>query len=76
MTESEEIRRLAERVVVLEEWMMHTDRLLANLNDVVCTLQNRLDEQTRKFDAQQAVFARLAVPDEQRSFEDERPPHY
>jgi uncharacterized coiled-coil protein SlyX len=76
MTESEEIRRVSDRVVALEEWMMHTDRLLASLNEVMCALQDRLDEQNRKLESLGASVARLALPDEKRSFEDERPPHY
>ena len=55
---------------------MHTDRLLANLNEVVCALQDRLDQQDRRLDSLHATVARLASPDEHRSFEDERPPHY
>ena len=76
MTESEEIRRVADRVVALEEWMMHTDRLVASLNEVVCALQDRLDEQSRRLDTLNAAIERVTLPAEKRSFEDERPPHY
>ena len=76
MTESEEIRRVADRVVALEEWMMHTDRLLASLNEVVCALQDRLDEQNRRLDTLNTAVDRVALPDEKRSLEDERPRHY
>jgi uncharacterized coiled-coil protein SlyX len=76
MADSEEMRRINERVVVLEEWMMHTDRLLASLNDVVCALQDRLDEQNRRLESLGAAVERLTLPDVKRSFEDERPPHY
>ena len=76
MIESEESGRLVERIVALEEWMMHTDRLLASLNEVVCALQDRLDEQQRKLEALTTALERPALPEEKRSFEDERPPHY
>jgi uncharacterized coiled-coil protein SlyX len=76
MTESEEIRRISDRVVVLEEWMMHTDRLLASLNEVMCALHDRLDEQNRRIESLGAAIERVTLPEEKRSFEDERPPHY
>ena len=50
------IHRVADRVVALEEWMMHTDRLLASLNEVVCALQDRLDEQNRKLETLSAAL--------------------
>jgi uncharacterized coiled-coil protein SlyX len=76
MAESEEVRRIDDRMVALEEWMMHTDRLLASLHDVVCSLQNRLDEQNRQVDTLKGTLERLLLPGEERSLEDERPPHY
>ena len=76
MVEPDDIQRVPDRVVALEEWMMHTDRLLASLNEVVCALQDRLAEQSRKLETLSAAIHRLAFPEEKRSFEDERPPHY
>ncbi len=76
MAESDPIRQIADRLVVLEEWMMHTDRLLANLDEVVRALQDRLDEQHRRLASLGGAVAHLTLPDEPRSFEDERPPHY
>jgi uncharacterized coiled-coil protein SlyX len=76
MAESDEVRRIDDRLVALEEWMLHTDRLLAGLNEVVCSLQDRLDEQNRKMEAVKLALERSTLPGEQRSFEDERPPHY
>lgn len=76
MADSPELRQLADRLVALEEWVLHTDRLLASLNEVVCALQDRLDEQHRRLEKLQAAQERLTLPDEHRSFEDERPPHY
>jgi uncharacterized coiled-coil protein SlyX len=56
---------------------MHTDRLLASLNEVVCALLNRLDEQSRRLESLGSAVERRTFPDEeQRGFEDERPPHY
>ncbi|MHB8969432.1 MAG: SlyX family protein [Pirellulaceae bacterium] len=76
MAESEEVRRIDDRMVALEEWMMHTDRLLANLHEVVCSLQERLDEQNRQMETLKGTLAQLLLPGEERSFEGERPPHY
>ncbi|NLX55029.1 MAG: SlyX family protein [Planctomycetaceae bacterium] len=76
MAESDPNRRITDRLVVLEEWMMHTDRLLANLDEVVRALQDRLDELHRRLASLGGTVAQLTLPDEQRSFEDERPPHY
>ncbi len=77
MTESEEVRRFTDRMVAVEEWLMHADRLLAGLNEVVCSLQDRLDEQNRRLEALRILLERrVAPPAEERSFEDERPPHY
>ncbi|MHB0956759.1 MAG: SlyX family protein [Pirellulaceae bacterium] len=74
--ESEESRREHDRMIVLEEWMMHTDRVIADLHEVVCAMQNRLDEQNRILNTLKVALERLTLPGEDRSFEDERPPHY
>lgn len=72
-----QIADLHQRMVALEEWIMHTDRLLQNLNQVVCSLQDRLDEQLRSIQSIGAtVEERLSLDNEPRSLEDERPPHY
>ncbi len=77
MAESNAEHQLQQRMVALEEWMMHTDHLLKSLNDVVCELQDRLDEQSRQLAVMKASLRREPGPDEEeRSFEDERPPHY
>ncbi len=77
MAESDENHQREQRIVRLEEWMMHTDHLLKSLNEVVCQLQDRLDEQFRKMNALHELMRREQSPDEEeRSFEDERPPHY
>jgi len=77
MAESNQRRQLEQRLIGLEEWMMHTDHLLKSLNDVVCQLQDQLDEQSRQIAAVKASLRREPGPDEaDRSFDDERPPHY
>ncbi len=69
--------QLERRLVSLEEWIMHTDRLVADLDSVVCTMQNRIDEQARQIKALQQKLDSLGDSEtEDRSFEDERPPHY
>ncbi len=56
---------------------MHAERLLADFNQVLCTVQERLDDQSRQLKAMQVAFERQKTDeDEERSFEDERPPHY
>ncbi len=77
MSSSEQDPQLEQRLVALEEWMMHTDRLVSNLNDVVCSLQVRIDEQTRQTDLLRQTLAQVENREvEERSLEDERPPHY
>jgi uncharacterized coiled-coil protein SlyX len=68
---------LERRLVTLEEWLMHTDRIISDLNSVVCAQHKRIDEQARQIKRLQQMLDQLrdAEP-EQRSFEDERPPHY
>jgi SlyX protein len=69
--------QLERRLVSLEEWIMHTDRLVADLDSVVCTMQNRIDEQARQIKELQQKLDSLGDSEtEDRSFEDERPPHY
>ncbi len=77
MSDSNERGQLEQRLVKLEEWMMHTDHLLKSLNDVVCKIQDRLDEQMREMTVLKESLRRSPGPDEEeRSFDDERPPHY
>ena len=68
---------LERRLVSLEEWFMHTDRLIGDLNAVVCAQQDRLDEQAQQIKKLQQMLEQVQNTDtEERSFEDERPPHY
>ena len=77
MTQSNDNTDLERRIIALEEGVMHTEHLLANLNEVICGVQNRLDEQARQLKMLQVSVKQNKPPEnEERSFEDERPPHY
>ena len=77
MAEKNEARSIEQRMTTLEEWIMHTDHLLTNLNDAICSLQNRLDEQDQVIARLKAgTFQETSGDEEKRSLEDERPPHY
>jgi len=66
-----------ERIIALEEGMMHAEHLLKNLNEVVCEMHDRLDEQVRQLKTLKQLIQRGKHDEpEERSFEDERPPHY
>jgi len=68
---------MEQRLIALEEWMMHMDHLVSKLNGVLCDVQNRLDEQDRTIAQLQAALGRQSDgPEERRSLEEERPPHY
>ena len=68
---------LRQRIVTLEEAVMHNERLLAKLDTVVREVHDRLDEQARQLGAFKKLLEDLQKQEpEERSFEDERPPHY
>ncbi len=68
---------LERRLVTLEEWLMHTDRIISDLNAMVCAQHKRIDEQALQIKRLQQMLDQLRDTEpEQRSFEDERPPHY
>lgn len=75
--EQPDLSALQQRVIVLEENMMHLDHLLDKLNEVVCAMQDRLDEQDRQLKKLTETLETWRSGEvEERSFEDERPPHY
>ena len=75
--ETTDLTSLRQRLVALEESMMHADHLVEKLNQVVCSLQDRLDEQGRQLKRlTETLEAWKSAEIEERSFEDERPPHY
>ncbi len=82
MPESDE-RRSSERgsietrVVALEESMMHLEHLLKQLNDVICSVQQRLDKQDRALSGLTELTKQLANRDDRKqTLEEDRPPHY
>ena len=77
MTRSDNSPDLENRIIALEEAMMHNERLVSKLNEVMCQVQDRLDEQARQLAKLKEVFEQLKHQEpEERSFEDEQPPHY
>ena len=69
--------RLEARIVALEERTMHIDNLLVDLNDVVCSIQDRLDKQNEAIAHLSEMSRRFGAGEsEKRTLEDERPPHY
>jgi|GEM_PF-5781840 len=71
-------QRLAVRVTAIEEWMMHCDRMLQTLNEVVVTMQNRLDSLQLSVDRLSETTRTLSgrVSEGESTPEEERPPHY
>ena len=77
MASSENDLGLEKRIIALEEGVMHSEGLLASLNEVMCDIQRRLDEQGRQLAGmKKTVEAQKTQEMDERSFEDERPPHY
>lgn len=77
MTSENPLGNDQQRLLALEQAMMHSDRLLETLNEVVCAIQDRLDEQDRRLaKLEQAIRHAAMPPDTPRDLEDERPPHY
>ncbi len=77
MNNEREKDRFESRLIALEEWMMHTEHLLKQLDEVVCSLQARLDKQDNSLEKLVDLTRRLGeMQEEQRSPEDEKPPHY
>ena len=72
-----ESQQLEQRIIALEEWSMHTDQLLEKFNGVLCVIQSRLDDQERSIAQLKESIQQPSNGDEEnRSLEDERPPHY
>ncbi len=65
------------RIISLEESLMHLERMAETLNEVVCRIQERLDDQDRTLATLSETMTGLAEGEAQpRSLEDEKPPHY
>jgi len=77
MEESDEQRALATRIVALEESLMHVEQLLTQLNEVACSIQDRLDKHDHTLAHLLDVTRQLEEGhDKKRTLEDDRPPHY
>ncbi|MBN2296351.1 MAG: SlyX family protein [Pirellulales bacterium] len=77
MNESDQSQNVQQRVVALEESVMHLEHMLKQLNEVVCTIQDRIDRQNEAINHLTEVTRRISQREpEQRSLEDDRPPHY
>jgi uncharacterized coiled-coil protein SlyX len=77
MPESDQRPSIEKRVVAIEESMMHLEHLLKQLNDVICSVQQRLDKQDAAL-AQLTEFTKQLGnrDDRKRTAEEDRPPHY
>ena len=77
MEDSDKQRPLATRIVALEESLMHVEQLLTQLNEVACSIQDRLDKHDRTLAHLIEVTGQLQEGhDKKRTLEDDRPPHY
>ena len=57
--------------------MMHLDRMVKQLDGVVCSIQDRIDKQNEAINHLTEITSGISHRQpEQRTLEDERPPHY
>ena len=71
------LQRLTTRVTALEEILTHFERMQGELDEVLQHIQNRVDTLENRLDRLRLHVEKMeAQSDEERSFEDERPPHY
>ncbi|MEA1951903.1 MAG: SlyX family protein [Planctomycetota bacterium] len=77
MNESNLSRTVEQRVIALEESVMHLERMLKQLDGVVCSIQDRLDKQDEALNHLTEVIRGVSQREpEKRTLEDDRPPHY
>ncbi len=77
MEESDKQLSIETRLTALEESLMHVEKLFEELNEVACSIQNRLDENDRTLSHLVEVSGQLEDGHaEKRTPEDDRPPHY
>jgi len=77
MEESDKQLSIETRLTALEESMMHVERLLRELNEVACSIQDRLDRHDRTLSHLAEVTGQLEDGRaKKRTLEDDRPPHY
>ena len=71
------LKHLTSRVTSLEEMLTHFERVLGELDEVLRNVQTRLDSLESRFDDFTDNVEKMATPPaEERSAEDEPPPHY
>ena len=71
------LKHLTARVTGLEEILTHFERTLVELDEVLRHIQTRLDTLESRFgNLTRNVETMATPPAEERSAEDERPPHY
>ena len=71
------MKQVAARVTGLEETLTHFERALGELDEVLRHIQTRMDSLESRFDNLTRNVEKMATPPpEERSAEDERPPHY
>jgi len=77
MNESDKQQPLEKRIIALEESLMHVERLVKELNEVACSIQDRLDGYDRMIAHLVEVTGQLeGEREKKRTLEDDRPPHY
>ena len=77
MEESDKQLSIETRLVALEESLMHVEQLFKELNEVVCSIQDRLDGHDRTLSDLVEVSGQLEDGHaEKGTLEDDRPPHY
>jgi len=71
------LEHLAARVTALEEMLTHFERTQSELDEVLRHTQNRIDALEKRLDRLSHDVEKVAAQSaEERSLEDERPPHY
>ncbi len=71
------LKHLSARVTGLEEMLTHFERTLGQLDEVLQQIQTRMDTLEQRLDNLTRTAEQTAAPAaEERSAEDERPPHY
>jgi uncharacterized coiled-coil protein SlyX len=68
--------RIAARVVELETRLMHMERMLGDLDQVLLAQQKQISALEHKATAVEAQLDAMVNAPDQRKPEDEKPPHY
>ena len=77
MSESREMVQLRRRLTQMEEWAMHSEKMLETLHESLCEAHRELEAQRRKNEQLSLLMHRLQARLEEGEMPaDERPPHY